>query len=216
MSQANACMDKPSLGVFDSLRSDAIDAVSGRFYAEHAQVYEEFGERGRQACREDLAYHLDFLRPVLEFGDSQPLVDYLHWLAEVLQTRGIPSNHLEQSLEWLSEFFAQRMEAPAGPAVQAALGKARASFVAGERGISGVDARMPAPKPECEEFKAALLAGDRAHTRRCWPNAWPKGRGWSKLKFTWYSRRFTASGAAGRPMRFLWHRSIWQPLCPAR
>ena len=69
---------------FRLLRNDAVSAVTARLYASHGEVYEQFGPRGRAACREDLAFHLDFLQPVLEFGLLQPMVDYLCWLGSVL------------------------------------------------------------------------------------------------------------------------------------
>ena len=53
---------------FQLLHTDAVTTVTERFYAAHGPAYEHFGARGREACREDIASHLQFLRPVLEFG----------------------------------------------------------------------------------------------------------------------------------------------------
>ena len=59
-------IDTPAMGTiglqrFEELRTEAIDAVTERFYTSHATAYAEFGQRGRAACREDLGFHLDFL-----------------------------------------------------------------------------------------------------------------------------------------------------------
>ena len=69
---------------FNALRDEAVAAVSERFYSTHGSVYVQFGDPGREACREALGYHLEFMRPVLEFGLTQPTVDYLRWLDCVL------------------------------------------------------------------------------------------------------------------------------------
>lgn len=146
---------------FKMLRDDAIAAVTERFHSAHGSIYAPYGERGREACREDLGYHLEFLRPVLEFGLTQPLVDYLRWLDSVLATRDVPAEHLPLSLDWLAEFFAASMDAPDAKIVVAALHKARERFLEGDNTPGAIDALLPAPWPEWVAFEAALLAGDR-------------------------------------------------------
>lgn len=84
-------LDAAGLRQFQALQSDAVTAVTNRFYSVHATLYERYGIRGREACSEDLAFHLEFLRPVLEFGLLQPMLDYLQWLNGVLTARQIPS-----------------------------------------------------------------------------------------------------------------------------
>jgi methanogenic corrinoid protein MtbC1 len=162
-----------SLRRFQALQADAIGAVSERFYATHGSLYERFGPRGREACREDLAFHLEFLRPVLEFGLPQPMVDYLIWLASVLRARAIPSEHLAQSLDWLGEFFSARMDAGDGSVVAAALRAARKQFL--EAGTAAATLDSPEPWPEAAVFETALLAGNQreavAIVSRCIDNA---------------------------------------------
>jgi MerR family transcriptional regulator, light-induced transcriptional regulator len=145
---------------FHTLEPDAISAVTERFYSTLGSVYARFGPRGRDACREDLAFHLEFLKPVLEFGLLAPMVDYLCWLAGVLAARTIPREHLTLSLDWLAEFFAARMEASDGRVVTAALLAARTKFVAASE-VPMVPAESPEPGLETVDFQAALLAGDQ-------------------------------------------------------
>ncbi len=144
---------------FQALRADAVSAVTERFFATHGSAYVRFGPRGREACREDLAFHLEFLRPVLEFGLPQPMVDYLVWLASVLGARGIPAEHLPQSLDWLADFFAGRIGGADGAVVVAALRAARMKFL--EAGTEQAPLKSPAPWPEAAEFETALLAGNQ-------------------------------------------------------
>jgi methanogenic corrinoid protein MtbC1 len=142
---------------FHTLEPDAVSAVAERFYTTLGAAYAQFGQRGRDACREDLAFHLEFLKPVLEFGILAPMVDYLCWLASVLAARSIPGEHLALSLDWLAEFFAANMEPSDSTVVTAALRAARTKLLAASQ-------TPLVPEPTCEPeaaeaFEMALLAG---------------------------------------------------------
>ncbi len=174
-------IDTPSLSItgmrrFDELRSDAISVVSARFYSAHGAVYAVFGQRGLDACRQDLAFHLDFLRPVLEFGFIQPMVDYLRWLASILVTRGIPADHLALSLDWLAEFFALHMESPDGQIVESVLTQTKAQFFADPAPMQS-DAMRLTPWAETAEFEASLLTGDRRNADALLDRCLEDGRG---------------------------------------
>ena len=149
-------LGREGLRRFQLLQADAVSVVTERFYAASGSAYDEFGARGHAACREDLAFHLEFLQPVLEFGLLQPMVHYLRWLASVLAARSIPLHHVTSSLDMLGAFFAERMDAVDGPVVTAALHAARAKFMEVE------DSPLPRDVgawPETERFEQALLAG---------------------------------------------------------
>lgn len=147
---------------FLELRRDAIDHVAGRFQDIGDPASERrFGARGREACLEDLAFHLEFLRPVVEFGLVQPMVDYLRWCTGVLVTRGVPADRLSTMLDWLAEFFAARMNGEDGRNVVAALRETKARFVAPADATLFSRKFTPEPWPDCDAFESAALAGDR-------------------------------------------------------
>jgi MerR family transcriptional regulator, light-induced transcriptional regulator len=148
---------------FHALEPDAVSVVTERFYTTLGSSYAKFGPRGRDACREDLTFHLEFLKPVLEFGLLAPMVDYLCWLASVLAARSIPAEHLVLSLDWLAEFFAARMEPSDGDVVTAALQAVLTEFLrTGETPLVPVEPAEPSEAvPGAAEFQAALLAGDQ-------------------------------------------------------
>lgn len=152
-------LDAEGLQQFQAMQADAIKAVSDRFYATHGSAYQRFGVRGREACQEDIAFHLEFLRPVLEFGLLKPMVDYLHWLDSVLTARGIPTEHVALSLDWLAEYVVETMKSPHGAIVVHALQAVRAAF----QGASPVSSPLPVLEawPASAEFEAALLLGDQ-------------------------------------------------------
>jgi methanogenic corrinoid protein MtbC1 len=152
-------LDPAGLQRFQALRADAVSAVTERFYSTYGAVLERFGARGREATREDLAFHLEFLRPVLEFGLLQPMVDYLVWLDSVLTARAVPKAHLALSLEWLAEFFTANMDAADAKMVSAALQAAQAALLKSDGAASPL--LPPDAWPEAAPFEAALLAGDQ-------------------------------------------------------
>jgi methanogenic corrinoid protein MtbC1 len=151
-------MGSEGLQRFQALQAHAVDAVTERFYVAHGATYARFGPRGREACREDLTFHLEFLRPVLEFGVLQPMVDYLVWVGSILAARAIPVEHLALSLDWLGEFFAERMGAANGATVAAALKAAKTEFLATDEAFAA-PSLLTEPCPEMTTFEAALIAG---------------------------------------------------------
>lgn len=157
----HASLSPQGLQRFGALRTDAINAVSARFYADHSSIYARFGDKGREACAEDLGFHLEFLRPVLEFGLLAPLVEYLHWLASVLEARGVPTEHVAQSLDWLGEFFAAKLDPADAEVVVAALDAVKAKFLEQDDSLPEMYAKLPTAWPERANFESALIAGDR-------------------------------------------------------
>lgn len=161
MHSENQTLGAAGLRRFAELRNGAVEAVAKRFHAEAGSLYARSGQRGLDACREDLGFHLEFLRPVLEFGITQPMVDYLRWLASVLATRDVPAEHLPRSLDWLAEYFAANMDGPDADAVVASLAETKARFLEVDETPSAIYGLMPKPWPEHEAFEGALISGDR-------------------------------------------------------
>jgi methanogenic corrinoid protein MtbC1 len=154
-------LEPKGLQRFQMLEADAVSAVTERFYSRSDSVCAKFGPRGRAACRRDIAFHLEFLRPVLEFGLLAPMVDYLRWLASVLAARAIPDEHLALSLDWLAEFFVARMDPADGAIVKAALHAARNQFVAASDVPFVPPPQPPEPTQGALAFRAALLKGNQ-------------------------------------------------------
>ena len=145
---------------FQLLEADAVSAVAERFYSRSDSVHAQFGPRGRAACRQDLAFHLEFLKPALEFGLLAPMVDYLRWLASVLAARAIPAEHLALSLDWLAEFFVAHMDPADGAIVRTALHTSRTTFMAA-RNVPLMSLQRPEPTQAAVAFQDALLAGNQ-------------------------------------------------------
>lgn len=146
---------------FRELSPSAADVVSRRFLAEHGADYRQFGERGYEACRTDLAYHLEFLAAVFEFGMLTPMVDYLRWVESVLVNRGIPAGHLARSLDWISEYLGAHLDRRDAAIVTGAIARVKAAFLAAREAAPAYDVQKPEEWAECPRFVKALLGGDR-------------------------------------------------------
>ncbi len=158
MNAVSHALTPKGLEQFKQLHHTAVETITAQFYAAHGAEYARFGERGRKACREDIEFHLNFLRPVLELGDLQPYTDYLRWFDEVLTARNIPTEHIAETLHWLGDFFLDRIGGADGARISAALTTAATESRQG--------AKLPAASalekwPEQDRFEAALLTGDR-------------------------------------------------------
>ncbi len=149
------------LSAFAASRADAVSAVTERFFSTHGSIYQRFGARGREACREDLGFHLEFLRPVFEFGETRPMIEYLCWLDGVLDARAIPSEHLAISLDWLGEYLAARMDDADAAVTRDAIAAVRDGFLA-TRGVPPEGLAPPKPWPQAGTFEAAIVAGQMA------------------------------------------------------
>jgi methanogenic corrinoid protein MtbC1 len=134
--------------------------VTERFVSTPSSRFAQFGSSGRDTYREDLAFQLEFLKPVLEFGLLAPMVDYLSWLAGVLVARNIPTDRLAISLDWLAEFFVANMDASDSEVVKSALMAARARFLE-LHDAPTLPMFRPELEPDAIAFQEALLSGDQ-------------------------------------------------------
>lgn len=72
-------------------REPCADFATNAIYARYAKELERFGERGRQTCRQDMLYHLDYLQGALIGDDPGVFTQYALWLKDVLNSRGVPA-----------------------------------------------------------------------------------------------------------------------------
>ncbi|WP_313954233.1 cobalamin-dependent protein [Accumulibacter sp.] len=140
-----------------ALRDEAVAHATAASMAAWPELFARLGPRAQALCREDIAFHLDFLQPVLETGDLSSFTAYLGWLAQVLSSRGIPGDSLPRSLEDLEVFFAGQLGSAAAPVI-AALAAGRAAL-AGGLAAPAYDRPCPSPWEEAEAFGDALLDG---------------------------------------------------------
>src|SRR5262245_10047522 len=80
-----------------SLAAEVVEEVLQSLYRRHPEWEVRYGPRGRDYCREDLHFHLEYVRACLETGYVEPFQEYARWLASVLEGRGVTPGHLAES-----------------------------------------------------------------------------------------------------------------------
>jgi len=143
---------------FQMLRSRAVSVVAEQFWDAHGAALHQAGLREREEFQKDVAFCLDCLQPVLEFGVLQPMVDYLHWLACALAARSVPAVYIPLMLDLLGKFFVQAMTTPWGTVLVAVLHAARGEFLAAPP-PPAMPSCPPDGWPETAAFEAHLTAG---------------------------------------------------------
>jgi methanogenic corrinoid protein MtbC1 len=156
----------PYLG--EQLRASADDAIAMTIERQcrlHPELRQRFGERGLKHWREDIGHHIDYLRAAVDSGRNQPFADYLRWVAEVLERRGVELDHLHHSLDDLAEFYRDRF---AGDALEQILGVLAAGRAAlAEPAALPAEYRLlPPPLPEKDSYLDLLLASRRVEAQR--------------------------------------------------
>lgn len=152
-------LSKEGLERFHSLGPEAVSAVTERLYAIYKPVYAQYGSRGKEACHETLATHLELLKRVLEFGQLHHMTNYLVWLTDLLDLYAIPERHLSTSLDWLDEFFVEHMSPEDSEVVGDALRTARSEFL-GLNKLPIAASISIESWPEAIPFEEAILIGD--------------------------------------------------------
>jgi MerR family transcriptional regulator, light-induced transcriptional regulator len=161
-----------SLDVRDRTQ-EAVRWVAEALYQRHAQAPALRGARGRQHTEQDIAYHVEFLAAALTTAAPVFFTDYVRWLATVLESRGVPVQMLNESLELLTEFYREALPPAAAGPVMDLLDQGRQVLlqerVAGEP-VYGT--HRPQELPEAEALARALIAGDVQHARRLCDERW--------------------------------------------
>ncbi len=165
-------LNSPGMQRFSELQPIAVNTLAARILRDPAFPYAQLGSGGPQACHDDLSFHLEFLRGVLECGLSQTMVEYLLWFKDVLTVRGLPTEHIVTTLDWMAEFYSGQMANDDGKTVAQTVLSVRDSYLASDPESNHPSPPLaPVPWPEADAFQAALLAGDRheslAIVRRC-------------------------------------------------
>ena len=163
MNSDSPLIDSVALARFDELRDDAIAHALAASERAFPEVYARFGPKGREACAEDLGYHLDFLRPALETHDIAPFIGYLGWLVQVLSSRGVPHASVLQSMDDLAAFFEGRLGVQSRPLADDLASALAAGKAALERGIPApcYDRPCPPRQDEAMPYADTALLGQR-------------------------------------------------------
>lgn len=149
------------VGQIENLATVAVEEVTRRIYANHPELLQRFGEKGKAACREDIHHHLEYLGASLYGEDGGPFREYVLWLASVLESRGVPGSHLLESLQLLRQFFESRLGADQAAPVLDRLQDGIDGLSAPALEIPRFQRLLPTPMAQSQDFLQALLEGNR-------------------------------------------------------
>lgn len=83
-------------------KDQIVEKLFRRFYKEYPSL-EKFGENGKKRTKEDIYYHFQYLETAYALQEPKVFKDYVIWLAEVLETRGVGKQLLFINFVWLIE-----------------------------------------------------------------------------------------------------------------
>jgi methanogenic corrinoid protein MtbC1 len=165
MAERLAALSAGGRELLDTAAADVVEEVMRDLYRLHPEWEARYGARGRDFCREDLFYHIEYLAACLDTGSGEPFREYARWLASVLAGRGIPAPHLSESFTLLAEAWSLRL-APEDR------GPVTAVLRGGVEALSRTDPyrpsfyrHLPEAQPSAGSLAAALVAGNRPAAR---------------------------------------------------
>jgi len=74
-------------------------------YEREPELFERYGEKGKEKCLEDNHHHLKQLATSVELGNSKMFVDYAVWLNGILLRHGMSTRHLIDNFLILQQLF---------------------------------------------------------------------------------------------------------------
>jgi methanogenic corrinoid protein MtbC1 len=83
--------------------------TASRYTEQYPQILERFGPQIIEKCKEDIAYHVDYLASAIRSGDADAFVQYILWVDSVLQAR-----NANQGLIFALETMGQLIHAELG------------------------------------------------------------------------------------------------------
>ncbi|GMA57964.1 hypothetical protein C7445_109105 [Alicyclobacillus sacchari] len=87
-----------------------VDDVVAELYREHPEWYEQYGEVGREKCREDNIHHVRHLETAFQLGNISIFTDYAVWLNRILVAHGMTVQHLLDNLCRMAKTVEKRTE----------------------------------------------------------------------------------------------------------
>ena len=130
--------------LLQALQSQAVDFVVAGLHGRHPDMAQQLGPRGLEACRRDVAFHLEFLEGALLADETALFVDYATWVDTVLRSRNVPASHLGDSFEILGEYLGAHLPPAEAARAGGMLGAAVEALGDGRPPVTYSRLRVPA------------------------------------------------------------------------
>lgn len=144
-------------------RDSLVESALAGIYVADPQAWERYGEAGRNSCKKDLGYHVDYLVEALAFGDPEIFTRYAEWMSGLFENLGLGgARGAARALAYL-EAPLENVLGPEASAEPRALLRAgmEAALAAGGEDRAGLSPAGPLAA-EARRFLDLLLSGARA------------------------------------------------------
>lgn len=152
------------------------EAAVERQYSLQPEIWNRYGERGRELSVRDMAYHIPYLTEAVRASDPSPFVNYVLWVKELFKGLNFPDETLPVMLECMrdvmKETLPEEVSAITAEYIVAALRKV------GAENFLPLLSFIPDEAPHAEVAKTylnLLLQGKRPEAAECIMNAVEQG-----------------------------------------
>lgn len=90
-------------------RHELATAVNERFFSNHPDWRQKYGDRGVRLGYEDAGFHLDFLAAAIECGEPKSFASYAEWARRMLDSRNIGAEFLAESIDQVGQVVQSMM-----------------------------------------------------------------------------------------------------------
>ncbi len=77
--------------------------ITDLHFNKNPELDKKYGEQGREKCREDAIYHLDYLIEALQIDSPELFHHYLEWAYNMIDVRNIPIDDLVENIRYITE-----------------------------------------------------------------------------------------------------------------
>jgi methylmalonyl-CoA mutase cobalamin-binding domain/chain len=144
-------------------RAALVERAVDRTYARRPELAQRYGAAGREHCRRDTAFHVDYLVEAVASGAPALFGDYVAWAKAMLAARGIPEGDLALNLECLREALGEVLPPDLAEKLGGAVDAALRDLPGNPEGLDlGIGAHEPHGTLAREYLEALLRADQRA------------------------------------------------------
>ena len=85
--------------------------ITDLHFKSHPELDKKYGDKGREKCREDAIYHLNYLIEALQVESQELFNHYLEWAYNMLDARNIPIDDLEHNIRSIKDVISGEFSA---------------------------------------------------------------------------------------------------------
>lgn len=80
--------------ISEAVLEEMIDHIVSGIYADYPDLLTNYGDQGKERCREDNGHHFRTLEVAYKMENEKIFLDYAVWLNRLLTSRGMSSEHI--------------------------------------------------------------------------------------------------------------------------